>query len=170
MDAAAPRFLRSRRVRDGRGRVVRDERDDFIVTRDDETYFGVARSPDVLNPPRIRIILVDHNEPAQALGALDEADLVEVLDHHRLGNPPTNLPIPFTTDPVGSTSTLVSERMTMAGLQPPAPLAGLLLAGLMSGTLSLRSPTTPERARQGAARLGRRGVRPGGPRCGSWPG
>src|SRR5207248_66707 len=84
-------------------------------------YFGVARSPDVLNPPRMRLVLVDHNEAAQAVGALDEADLVEVLDHHRLGNPPTNLPIPFTTDPVGSTSTLVSERMAAAGLQAPAP-------------------------------------------------
>jgi manganese-dependent inorganic pyrophosphatase len=162
MDGDGPRFPLSMRVRDARARVVRDERDDFIVTRDDETYFGVARSPDVLNPPRMRIILVDHNEPAQALGALDEADLVEVLDHHRLGNPPTNLPIPFTTDPVGSTSTLVSERMTMAGLQAPAPLAGLLLAGLMSDTLILRSPTTTERDRQAAVRLGAWALGPDG--------
>ena len=117
MDADGPRFPMGMRVRDGRARVVRDERDDFIVTRDDGTYYGVVRSPDVLNPPRMRIILVDHNEPAQALGALDEAELVEVLDHHRLGNPATNSPIPFTTDPVGSTSTLVSERMAAAGLQ-----------------------------------------------------
>jgi manganese-dependent inorganic pyrophosphatase len=168
MDTDGPRFPLGMPVRDGRARVVRDERDDFIVTRDDETYFGVARSPDVLNPPRIRIILVDHNEPAQALGALDEADLVEVLDHHRLGNPPTNLPIPFTTDPVGSTSTLVSERMAMAGLQAPAPLAGLLLAGLMSDTLILRSPTTTERDHQAAARLGAWALGQGGLPFGSW--
>ena len=161
MDGDGPRFQLGMRVRDGRARVVRDERDDFIVTRDDDTYFGVVRSPDVLNPPRLRLILVDHNEPAQALGALDEADLVEVLDHHRLGNPPTNLPIPFTTDPVGSTSTLVSERMTTAGLQPVAPLAGLLLAGLLSDTLILRSPTTTERDRQAANRLGGWALGPG---------
>jgi manganese-dependent inorganic pyrophosphatase len=79
------------------------------------------------------------------LGALEEADLVEVLDHHRLGNPPTNLPIPFTVDPVGSTSTLVCERIAAAGLRPPAPLAALLLAGLLSDTLILRSPTTTRR-------------------------
>lgn len=168
MDADGPRFPSSMRVRDGRARVVRDERDDFIVTRDDETYFGVVRTPDVLNPPRMRIILVDHNEPAQALGALDEADLVEVLDHHRLGNPPTNLPIPFTTDPVGSTSTLVSERILLAGLQAPAPLAGLLLAGLMSDTLILRSPTTTQRDRQAAARLGGWALGPGGLPFESW--
>ncbi len=153
LDADGPRFPLGMRVRDGRARVVREERDDFLVTRDDDTYFGVVRTSDVLNPPRMRIILVDHNEPAQAVGALDEADLVEVLDHHRLGNPPTNLPIPFTTDPVGSTSTLVSERLAAAGLRAPVPLAGLLLAGLLSDTLILRSPTTTERDRQAARRL-----------------
>ncbi|MEP7358002.1 MAG: DHHA2 domain-containing protein [Anaerolineales bacterium] len=150
MDADVPRFVMSMRVRDGRARVLREERDDFIVTRDDGGYYGVARSPDVLNPPRMRVILVDHNEPSQALGALDEADLIEVLDHHRLGNPPTNTPIPFTVDPVGSTSTLVSERIAAAGLKPPAALAGLLLAGLLSDTLILRSPTTTERDRAAA--------------------
>jgi manganese-dependent inorganic pyrophosphatase len=145
MDTEVPRFPLSTRVRDARSRVVRGERDDFLVTREDGTYFGICRSPDVLNPPRLRLILVDHNEASQALGALDEADLVEVLDHHRLGNPPTNLPIPFTVDPVGSTSTLVSERIVAAGLRAPAPLAALLLAGLLSDTLILRSPTTTKR-------------------------
>jgi manganese-dependent inorganic pyrophosphatase len=168
MDADGPRFPAGMRVRDGRARVVREERDDFIVIREDDTYFGVARTPDVLNPPRMRLILVDHNEPAQALGALDEADLVEVLDHHRLGNPPTNLPIPFTTDPVGSTSTLVSERMAAAGLQAPMSLAGLLLAGLLSDTLILRSPTTTERDRQAAARLGARALGQGGLSFANW--
>ncbi len=153
MDANVPRFPLTMRVRDARTRVVREERDDFLITREDETYFGVCRSPDVLNPPRLRLILVDHNEAGQALGALDEADLIEVLDHHRLGNPPTSLPIPFTVDPVGSTSTLVTERIITAGLCPPAPLAGLLLAGLLSDTLILRSPTTTPRDTLAAERL-----------------
>jgi len=162
MDADVPRFAMTMRVRDGRARVLRDERDDFIVTRDDGGYYGVARSPDVLNPPRMRVILVDHNEPAQALGALDEADLIEVLDHHRLGNPPTNTPIPFTVDPVGSTSTLVCERISAAGLKPAAALAGLLLAGLLSDTLILRSPTTTERDLEAAHVLSGWALGPGG--------
>lgn len=153
MDADVPRFPTSMRVRDGRGRVVREERDDFFVVRDDGAYFGICRSPDVLNPPRMQIILVDHNESAQALGALDEADLLEVLDHHRLGNPPTKTPIPFTVDPVGSTSTLVSERIASAGLTPPVAIAGLLLAGLMADTLILKSPTTTGRDKVAADRL-----------------
>lgn len=153
MDKDVPRFPLTMRVRDGRARVVREERDDFIVTREDGTYFGLCRTPDVLNPPRMRLILVDHNEPGQALGALEEADLVEVLDHHRLGNSPTNLPIPFTVDPVGSTSTLVAERIMAAGQPPPAPIAALLLAGLLSDTLILRSPTTTLRDRRAAEQL-----------------
>jgi manganese-dependent inorganic pyrophosphatase len=101
----------------------------------------------------MQIILVDHNETAQALGALEEADLVEVVDHHRLGNAPTKIPIPFTVDPVGSTSTLVSERIAEANLQPPTSIAGLLLAGLLADTLILKSPTTTQRDWQAADRL-----------------
>lgn len=153
MDANVPRFPCSMRVRDARGRVLRDERDDFFVTEENGKYFGICRTPDVLNPPRLRLILVDHNEAGQAVGALDEADLIEVLDHHRLGNPPTNIPIPFTVDPVGSTCTLVTERVVGAGLKAPAAIAGLLLAGLLSDTLIFKSPTTTSRDRVAADSL-----------------
>jgi manganese-dependent inorganic pyrophosphatase len=153
MDANVPRFACSMRVREARGRVLRDERDDFFVTEENGKYFGICRTPDVLNPPRLRLILVDHNEAGQAVGALDEADLVEVLDHHRLGNPPTNLPIPFTVDPVGSTSTLVTERVVGAELKAPPAVAGLMLAGLLSDTLVFKSPTTTARDRVAADTL-----------------
>ncbi len=83
------------------------------------------------------------------------ADLLEILDHHRLGNPPTKAPIKFTVDIVGSTSTLVSERIDEAGLSAPPALAGLLLAGLVSDTLVLTSPTTTARDHQAAERLSR---------------
>jgi manganese-dependent inorganic pyrophosphatase len=145
VDREVPRFPQHMRVRDGRARVVRDERDDFLVTDDDGKYFGICRTPDILNPPRMQVILVDHNEAGQAISALDEAELIEVLDHHRLGNSPTRMPIPFTVDPVGSTSTLVTERIQIAGLQPAAKLAGVLLAGILSDTLVLKSPTTTPR-------------------------
>ena len=153
MDADVPRFPCSMRVRDARSRVLRDERDDFFVTEENGKYFGICRTPDVLNPPRLRLILVDHNEAGQAVGALEEADLVEVLDHHRLGNPPTNIPIPFTVDPVGSTCTLVTERVVLAGLKAPPTMAGLLLAGLLSDTLIFKSPTTTMRDRVAADSL-----------------
>ena len=150
-----PRFLASARIRDSLDRILREEGNDVWIVDEDGLYLGVCRQRDALNPPRLRLVLVDHNESGQALGALEEGQLVEILDHHRLGNPSTHIPIHFTVDVVGSTSTLVSERIEQAGLSAPPDLAGLLLAGLLSDTLLLTSPTTTPRDRQAADRLGR---------------
>jgi manganese-dependent inorganic pyrophosphatase len=136
-------------------RILQQERTEFWVVDEHGSYAGICRQRDALHPPRLRLILVDHNESGQALGALDEADLLEILDHHRLGNPTTNIPIKFTVDIIGSTSTLVSERIDEAGLSAPPALAGLLLAGLISDTLLLTSPTTTERDHRAAERLAR---------------
>jgi manganese-dependent inorganic pyrophosphatase len=154
-DQNVPCFQSSIRIRDVLHRILREEYNDFLVVDDKGLYLGVTRQRDVLNPPRIKVILVDHNEPAQALGALEEAELLEILDHHRLGNHSTHIPIRFTVDIVGSTSTLISERTEDAGLSAPPALAGMLLAGLLSDTLVLTSPTTTQRDRQAAERLGR---------------
>ena len=101
------------------------------------------------------MILVDHNEPRQAIAHLEEAELLEILDHHRLGNPSTHVPIKFSVDIVGSTSTLVSEQIEEAGLSAPPQLAGLLLSGLLADTLIMTSPTTTIRDKKAAERLGR---------------
>lgn len=148
-------FKAKAHIRDSLNRILRMESNDFFVVDDDGRYLGIVRQRDLLNPPRLRLILVDHNEPNQAVGSLDEAELLEVLDHHRLGNPPTHTPIKFKVDIVGSTSTLVSEQMEEAGLSAPPAIAGLLLAGLMSDTLQLTSPTTTPRDHKAAERLGR---------------
>jgi manganese-dependent inorganic pyrophosphatase len=154
-DTSVPCFPAKTRIRDLVNRILREEHNDFIIVDENGQYMGVTRQRDVLNPPRLRLILVDHNEPGQALGSLDEAELIEILDHHRLGNPSTIIPIRFTVDIVGSTSTLVSERIEDSGLSAPPPLAGMLLSGLLSDTLILTSPTTTERDRRAADRLGR---------------
>jgi manganese-dependent inorganic pyrophosphatase len=154
-DANVPRFQFSTRIRDVLYRILREEGNDFLIVDEQGLYVGIARQRDVLNPPRIRVILVDHNEPGQALGALEEAELIEILDHHRLGNTSTHIPIKFTVDIVGSTSTLVSEQIEDAGLSAPPQLAGMLLAGLLSDTLILTSPTTTDRDKRAADRLAR---------------
>jgi manganese-dependent inorganic pyrophosphatase len=154
-DREVPKFQRNSRIRDALPAILRAERNDFWVVDIQGNYVGVCRQRDLLNPPRIKLILVDHNEVGQSIGSLDEADLLEVLDHHRLDNPPTRLPIRFRVDPVGSTSTLVAERILDAGLSAPPALAGLLLAGVLSDTLLLSSPTTTERDRKAAETLGR---------------
>ena len=152
-DTNVPRFAASSRIRDVLPRILHEERSEFWVVDDDGHYQGICRQRDALNPPRYRLILVDHNEIGQALGALDDADLIEVLDHHRLGNAPTRTPIRFTIDVVGSTCTLVSERINEAGLSAPPALAALLLAGIVSDTLILTSPTTTNRDREAIERL-----------------
>jgi manganese-dependent inorganic pyrophosphatase len=150
-----PKFQASSRIRDSILRILRAEGDDFWVVDDDGKYIGVCRQREALNPPRLKLILVDHNEPNQAIGAIEEAELVEILDHHRLGSSTTHVPIRFTIDVVGSTSTLVTERIEESGLSAPPNLAGLLLAGLLADTLLLNSPTTTDRDKQAAERLAR---------------
>lgn len=150
-----PRFNEDNRIRDSINRILRQEGDDFLVVDERGLYLGVCRQRDVVNPPRLRLVLVDHNEPTQALGSLEEAEVIEVLDHHRLGNSSTHVPIRFSVDVVGSTSTLVSERIESSGLSAPPLLAGLMLAGLLSDTLILTSPTTTPRDHRAAERLGR---------------
>lgn len=161
-----PQLKANGRIRDSLNRLLRYEGDNFFVVNDNGVYKGVCRQRDALNPPRLKIIMVDHNEARQALAHLEEAELLEILDHHRLGNPSTHVPIRFTVDIVGSTSTLVSEKIEEAGLSAPPKIAGILLAGLLSDTLILTSPTTTDRDQNAAKRLGRWAFVHGGPLAG----
>jgi len=154
-DTTIEKFNKSIRIRDLIKKVLREEQNEFWVVDDEGHYVGVVRQRDVLNPPRMKLILVDHNEAQQSLAALEEAELIEILDHHRLGNPPTNVPIKFSVEPVGSTSTLVTEKIVDAGLAPPSEIAGLLISGIVSDTLNLISPTTTPRDHEAAKRLTR---------------
>ena len=96
-------------------------------------------------PPRRRIMLVDHAELAQSVPGADEADILEILDHHHIGSIETHVPVTATFDPVGSTATLVIERFRQNGLEPARPTAMLLLGAILSDTVILNSPTTTER-------------------------
>jgi manganese-dependent inorganic pyrophosphatase len=159
-------FPGSGRIRDSINRILREERDVFWVVDDKGGYSGICRQRDLLHPPRIKVIMVDHNEPHQALGAIEEAELIEIVDHHRLGNTSTRVPIRFSVDIVGSTSTLISERVEESGLSLPPALAGMLLAGLLSDTLIMTSPTTTDRDRQAAERISRWALAAKGPIAG----
>jgi manganese-dependent inorganic pyrophosphatase len=154
-NTSVSKFPANGHIRDFLNRILRDEVDEYWVVDENGLYLGITHQRDLLNPPRLQIILVDHNEPRQAIAALEEAELLEILDHHRLGNPHTHTPIRFTVDVVGSTSTLVSEQTAEAGLSMPPALAGALLAGLLSDTLILTSPTATPRDKEAAERLSR---------------
>ena len=154
-DRDVPQFKAGTRIRDAVNKILRQERNFFIVVDEEGHYVGLSRQRDILNPPRVKVVLVDHNEREQAVGALEEAELLEIIDHHRLGNPFTRAPIRFTTEVVGSTSTIIAERILEAGLSAPSDIAGMLLAGIISDTLNFSSPTTTERDNKAAERLGR---------------
>lgn len=150
----AQTFPSRARVSDHRSNILKGESSEFVLLDDLGRYDGIAMQRRLLQPPKCRLILVDHNELTQAVTGADEAEIVGVLDHHRLGNPPTAAPIPFTVDPVGSTSTLVAELCRARRLTPPRSIAGLLLSGILSDTLVFRSPTTHERDFDAADWLG----------------
>jgi manganese-dependent inorganic pyrophosphatase len=150
-----PKFVINTKIRDVINRILREEGDEFWVIDERGSYVGIVRQRDLLNPPRLRVVLVDHNEPQQSIASLEEAELIEILDHHRLGNPSTHLPIRMSVDIVGSTSTLVTERMEENGFSAPPSIAGVLLAGILSDTLKLTSPTTTDRDKKAAEKLTR---------------
>lgn len=104
---------------------------------------GVLSKSDLVDPPRIRLALVDHNEYAQAVNGIEEAEITEVIDHHRLaGDLVSREPIRYLNEPVGSTCTLVGRKFFHRGLMPAPSVAMCLCAGIVSDTLCLTSPTT----------------------------
>lgn len=140
-------------IRDVINSVLHSEADDFAVMDENDRYAGICRKSALLTPPRQQVILVDHNEAQQAVAGIDEAEIIEVLDHHRIGSMTTVLPIRFQIEPVGSCSTLVSESAFEQGYTFPPGIAGLLLCGILSDTLTFRSPTTTSRDEAAARRL-----------------
>jgi manganese-dependent inorganic pyrophosphatase len=116
-----------------------------IAVDGDRVPIGVISRTDLLNPQPRRVLLVDHAEVGQSVKGVERAQIVEILDHHRIGDIETNTPIPATFDPVGSTATLIVERFKEAGLKPELSTATMLLAAVLSDTVVLNSPTTTER-------------------------
>ncbi len=103
---------------------------------------GILSKTDFLKTVTRKLILVDHNELSQAVQGADEVEIIEIIDHHRIGALTTHQPILFRNEPVGSTSTIVADCFFRYGVEMPKSIAGLLLAGLVSDTLNLTSPTT----------------------------
>jgi manganese-dependent inorganic pyrophosphatase len=116
-----------------------------IVTDENGTIAGVATRSSLLTPIPYSLILVDHNELTQAVPGAETVEILEVIDHHKLGNPPTSQPISFITSPVGSTCTVVAGLYRQQGIEPESTIAALLLAGILSDTVILKSPTTAPR-------------------------
>lgn len=118
-------------------------------------YCGVVSRRNAMNLHRKQVILVDHNEAAQAVAGLEEAEVLEIIDHHRLGGPETISPVFFRNEPVGSTATIIYQMYLERAVQIPQDMAGLLLSAILSDTLLFRSPTATPVDRAAAQALGK---------------
>jgi manganese-dependent inorganic pyrophosphatase len=106
---------------------------------------GLVTRSDLVGPQPRRVLLVDHAESAQSVPGIEEAEIVEILDHHHIGSIETRVPVAATFDPVGSTATLVVERYRQADIEPARETGLMLLGAVLSDTVILNSPTTTRR-------------------------
>ena len=136
-----------------RQKVLESDYRSSVVVDSDGRLIGFITRTDLLAFVRKRAILVDHNEISQAVDNIEEAEILEIIDHHRVGDISTVAPIYVYNDPVGSTCTVVAGMMFLHQVHIPREIAGLLLSGVLSDTLLLTLSTTTERDRETAQRL-----------------
>lgn len=136
-----------------RSKIVESDYRSVIVVDSDRRLIGFITRTDLLKPVRKMAILVDHNELSQAVDGIEEAEILEIIDHHRVGDISTTAPIYVYNDPVGSTCTVVAGIMFLHQTHIPNEIAGILLSGILSDTLFLTLSTTTERDRITAQRL-----------------
>ncbi len=115
---------------------------ELVVVDDDHTCMGVLTRTDVARGGRRRVVLVDHNEVSQSAEGIENASVVEIIDHHRVGDIQSAGPILFLNLPVGSTATIIATRFFDTGIEMPREIAGILLSALLTDTVLLKSPTT----------------------------
>ena len=113
----------------------------FPILDEDGKYCGMVSRRNIIALRKRRIILVDHNEATQAVEGFDQAEILEIIDHHRIGSLETSGPVYFRNQPVGCTATIVTQMYDENGVEIPQKTAGLLLAAILSDTLVFRSPT-----------------------------
>ena len=113
----------------------------FPILDADGKYCGMISRRNIINLRKRRIILVDHNEATQAVEGFDQAEILEIIDHHRIGSLETSGPVYFRNQPVGCTATIITQMYDENGMEIPPQIAGLLLAAILSDTLVFRSPT-----------------------------
>ena len=127
----------------------------YPVLDEEDKVVGTLSRYHLLRPRRKNIVLVDHNESAQSVPGLDQAELVEIIDHHRLADIQTTQPIHVRNEPVGSTTTIVAEMYQESGVTPSPSMAGLMVSAILSDTVMFKSPTCTERDKIFAERLSR---------------
>ena len=143
------------RVDDVREQVLRFREHCYPILDEQEKVAGVLTRYHLLRPRRKRVVLVDHNEAAQSVPGLEEAEILEIIDHHRLADIQTTNPIYVRNEPVGSTNTIIASMFQDKGLMPTEKMAGMMAAAILSDTVMFKSPTCTERDVRTAERMAR---------------
>ena len=116
----------------------------YPVVDENKKVIGSISRYHLISSNMKKLILVDHNEKNQSIDDIDQAEIIEIIDHHRVANISTTAPLFYRAEPVGSTATIISEMYLESGLRPSKQIAGLLCAAIISDTLLFRSPTTTD--------------------------
>ena len=127
----------------------------YPILDEQEKVVGTLSRYHLLKPRRKRVVLMDHNEAAQSVVGLDQAEILEIVDHHRLADIQTKNPIYVRNEPVGSTTTIVAGMYQEKGLMPSSKMAGLMAAAIVSDTVMFKSPTCTQRDIDVANRMAR---------------
>lgn len=143
------------RISEIKQKVVESKYRCSLIVDSDNRLISIVTRTDLLHPIRKKVILVDHNETAQAVDGVQEADILEIIDHHRVGDISTLMPIHVCNDPIGSTCTIIAELLFLHRIAISRDIAGLLLSGILSDTLILTLSTTTERDKEVARKLAR---------------
>ena len=143
------------RVDDVKDLVLKHRHSGYPILDEEERVVGILTRYHLLRPRRKRVVLVDHNEASQSVPGLDEAEILEIIDHHRLADIQTRGPIYVRNEPVGSTNTIIASMFQDRGLLPSAKMAGMMAAAILSDTVMFKSPTCTERDIRTAQRMAR---------------
>ena len=143
------------RVDEVREQMLKFRHPCYPILDENEKVAGVLTRYHLLRPRRKRVVLVDHNEASQSVPGLEEAEILEIIDHHRLADIQTTNPIYVRNEPVGSTNTIIAGMFQDRGLMPSAKMAGMMAAAILSDTVMFKSPTCTERDIRTAERMAR---------------
>jgi len=143
------------RVDDVRETMLKHRFSCYPVLDENEVVVGILSRYHLLRPRRKRVVLVDHNEISQSVPGLEEAEILEIIDHHRLADIQTSNPIYVRNEPVGSTNTIIAGMFQDRGLMPSEKLAGMMAAAIISDTVMFKSPTCTDRDIRTAERMAR---------------
>ena len=143
------------RVDDVREAMLKHRDSIYPILDENEKVVGILTRYHLLRPRRKRVVLVDHNEAAQSVPGLEEAEILEIIDHHRLADIQTTNPIYVRNEPVGSTNTIIASMFQDRGLMPSEKMAGMMAAAILSDTVMFKSPTCTDKDRRTAERMAR---------------